>query len=198
MEQQPLTCNIACGPPDSAGADPETVGNKAANLIRLAKAGLPVPAGFVITTHLCRNYFDGGQRLPGDFATLLSRNLQRLEQATGLGFGKPHRPLLVSVRSGAPVSMPGMMDTVLNVGLCDRTVPPMIRLTGNPRFVWDSYRRLIQSYAEVVGGLPADPFQESLDRMLDRESVSECSRLDGLALRQLRAGVSGRIRGAAR
>jgi pyruvate, orthophosphate dikinase len=166
-------------------ASPEVVGNKAANLIRIAAAGLPVPPGFVFTTGMCHEFFDRGGRLPDDFPALLTRDIEQIEGATGLHFGGTRRPLLVSVRSGAPVSMPGMMDTILNVGLCDRTVSPLIRMTGNPRFVWDSYRRLVQTYGEVVRGLPANPFDELLNETLKRESAQTSSELDALGLRDL-------------
>ena len=122
----------------------------------MAEAGLPVPPGFVLPTTLCREYYRRGRRLPEGRPELLAQSIRQVEKATGLTFGGDRRPLLVAVRSGAAVSMPGMMDTILNVGLCDRTLPALIRMTGNPRHAWDSYRRLIQAYAEVVHGLPAD------------------------------------------
>jgi pyruvate,orthophosphate dikinase len=164
---------------------PEVVGHKAANLIRMAEARLPVPPGFVLATTLCRAYFDQGRRLPTDFPELLARSIRELEEATGLTFGGARRPLLVSVRSGAAVSMPGMMDTILNVGLGERTLPAMIRMTGNPRHAWDSYRRLVQAYAEVVHGLPVDPFERSLAVSLQREAVPAAGELDVAALKEL-------------
>ncbi len=184
MDNEPLSQTFACGTmPNSVSAD--VVGNKAANLMRMAQAGLPVPAGFVLTTAVCRDYFGGRGGLSDTLADLLSRNIRQLERATGLKFGGPRRPLLVSVRSGAPVSMPGMMDTVLNVGLCDQTVSPLIRLTGNPRFVWDSYRRLVQAYADVVFGVPVDPFDRLLEIHLRRESAATSGELDAFSLREL-------------
>jgi pyruvate,orthophosphate dikinase len=185
MENESLTQAFASGRMAPAAVAPETVGNKAANLIRLARSGLPVPAGFVISTKVCRDYFDRGQKLPDEFSALLSSSIEQIASATGLQFGGDRRPLLVSVRSGAPVSMPGMMDTILNVGLCDRTVSPLIRTTGNPRFVWDSYRRLVQAYAEVVRGLPADPFDRLVGEQMQRESAATIGELDAFSLREL-------------
>jgi pyruvate,orthophosphate dikinase len=164
---------------------PEIVGNKAANLIRMAQAGLPVPPGFVLPTSLCRTYLQGGGRLPKGTAELLRQGIRELEKATGLSFGGDRRPLLVSVRSGAATSMPGMLDTILNVGLCDRTLPALIRMTGNPRHAWDSYRRLLQVHAEVVQGLPAEPFERLLAESLRSEDAEALSELDVAALKNL-------------
>lgn len=184
MEHEQRALTIACGEiPRTMSA--ELVGNKAANLMRMAQAGLPVPPAFVLTTNICREFFTGHGNLPDDFTALLTRHIQHVEHATGLTFGGTRRPLLVSVRSGAPVSMPGMMDTLLNVGLCDQTVSPLIRMTGNPRFVWDSYRRLVQAFAEVVHGVPTSPFDRLLEEHLQRESMTDSSELDTLALREL-------------
>jgi pyruvate,orthophosphate dikinase len=150
---------MGCGGAARRGVSAEVLGHKAANLTRMAKAGLPVPPGFVLPTNLCREYYDRGRRLPEGFCEFVAQRIRELENATGLTFGGSRRPLLVSVRSGAAASMPGMMDTILNIGLCDRTLPALIRMTGNPRHAWDSYRRLVQAYAEVVHGLSAVPFE---------------------------------------
>jgi len=174
---------FGCRTPGPWDASPDAVGNKAANLIRMASAGLPVPPGYVLPTGLCRDYFGSGQ-LPGETAELLRLGIRELEQSTGQNFGAARRPLLVSVRSGAPVSMPGMLDTVLNVGLCDRTLPALVRATGNPRHAWDSYRRLVQSYAEVVHGASAGPFDRVLDEHLRREAVPTVAELDVAALKE--------------
>ena len=137
------------------GAD--AVGNKAWNLMLLAQAGLPVPPGFVLPTAWCR-----APRDPAVLRHALADGIARLEVATGLRFGSARRPLLVSVRSGAAVSMPGMLETVLDIGLNARSAEGLIRLTGNPRLAWDSDRRLVQGYAEVVAGLPPEPFEALL------------------------------------
>jgi pyruvate,orthophosphate dikinase len=176
---------FGCGNPAPGVATAEVVGNKAAGLIRMAGVGLPVPPGFVLPTDLCRAYLRQTGPLPDGTADLLRRGLDELERATGLGFGRDRRPLLVSVRSGAPVSMPGMLDTVLDIGLCDRTLPALVRLTGNPRHAWDSYRRLIQAYAEVVRGLPALPFERVLEDHMQREAVPAVIELDVAALKSV-------------
>ena len=141
---------------------PEVMGFKAYNLWRMARIGLPVPAAFVLGTSFCRDYFGRGGVLTAGFRDLLAQNIRRIESSSGTGLGSPRRPLLVSVRSGAPVSMPGMMDTVLNVGLCDSVLRGMLRMTGNPRLVWDSYRRLIQSFAEVVACGAKEPYYAAM------------------------------------
>jgi pyruvate,orthophosphate dikinase len=176
---------FGCARTTPRGATAEIVGNKAANLIRMAEAGLPVPPGFVLPTDLCRAYFESGKRLPDATQELLRQGIREVEKAAGLSFGGDRRPLLVAVRSGAPLSMPGMLDTILNVGLCERTLPALIRMTGNPRHAWDSYRRLIQAYAEIVHGLPASPFERILEEHLQRENVAAVTELDVAALKDL-------------
>jgi pyruvate,orthophosphate dikinase len=176
---------LGCGTAERCSVSAQILGHKAANLIRMAEAGLPVPPGFVLATPLCREYFGRGHRLPEGFTDLLAQRVREVEKATGLTFGGERRPLLVSVRSGAAVSMPGMMDTILNIGLSDRTLPALIRSTGNPRHAWDSYRRLIQAYAEVVHGVPADPFEWALTGSLKREAVPSAVELDVAALKAL-------------
>ncbi len=134
---------------------PETMGFKAFNLLRMAGLGLPVPPAFAIGTTYCR---DDASRSKASQPFLWHPGLQALERATRLRFGDARLPLLLSVRSGAPVSMPGMMETLLNIGLCDATLAGFLRQTGNPRLVWDTYRRLVASYGEVVAGVPPSIF----------------------------------------
>lgn len=171
----------------SSGSEvnPDIVGNKGANLILMAQAGLPVPAGFVLPTDVCRDFMRNENRLGEDVSQLLEQGIKQVEQITGLQFGGERRPLLVAVRSGSPVSMPGMMDTILNIGLCDKTLPALIRMTGNPRHAWDSYRRLIQAYAEVVFHLPSTPFDQILEDHLRSEEVPQVSELDVASLKSL-------------
>ena len=133
----------------------QTMGFKAYNLLRMAGLGLPVPPAFAIGTLYCR---DAVATSTATQPAIWQPGLQALERATSLGFGDARLPLLLSVRSGAPVSMPGMMETLLNIGLCEATLPGFLRQTGNPRLVWDTYRRLVGSYGEVVAGLPASIF----------------------------------------
>jgi pyruvate,orthophosphate dikinase len=139
-------------------ASAQTMGFKAWNLLRMAQLSLPVPAAFVIGTHYCA---DPVARTSVSGVDLWRAGLHALERSTGQVLGDARRPLLLSVRSGAPVSMPGMMDTLLNIGLCDATVAGLMRQTGNPRLVWDAYRRLVATYGEVVAGLPARSFDEA-------------------------------------
>mgnify|MGYP002620969450 CR=1 FL=1 len=136
---------IAAGRPLDRTATPETMGFKAYNLARMAALGLNVPAAFVLGTSFCAT--------PEAVTPQAWRNaLARLEEVTGLRFGDPRRPLLLSVRSGAPVSMPGMMETLLNIGLTEETLPGLVRLTGHPRLAWDAYRRLVAGYGDFRRG----------------------------------------------
>jgi pyruvate,orthophosphate dikinase len=144
---------ILPGSPLAPGGVDE-VGGKAWNLLRMARADLPVPPAFVLPTAWCERE-GAAAALPG----VLAEGVQALETATGHVFGGARRPLLVSVRSGAAVSMPGMMETLLDVGLNAVTVEAVLRETGNPRLAWDCYKRMVQGYAEIVAGLPVAPFE---------------------------------------
>ncbi|AMG74208.1 pyruvate, phosphate dikinase [Sphingopyxis granuli] len=141
----------------------ELLGGKGANLAEMASIGLPVPPGFTITTEVCTAYYDNAEQFPAGLADEVASGIAHIEGLTGRAFGDPANPLLVSVRSGARVSMPGMMDTVLNLGLNDRTVAGLAEASGDPRFAWDSYRRFIQMYADVVMGLDHAAFEEALE-----------------------------------
>ncbi len=143
----------------------DTLGGKGANLAEMAGIGLPVPPGFTLSTEVCGLFYKSGRKIPMAVKGEIEKNLKRLEKAVGQGFGDPKNPLLVSIRSGARASMPGMMDTILNLGLNDKTVAALIAKTGNPRFAYDSYRRFVQMYGDVVLGLrpvakdDVDPFE---------------------------------------
>ncbi|WP_430446607.1 pyruvate, phosphate dikinase [Sphingorhabdus contaminans] len=139
------------------------LGGKGANLDGMASIGLPVPPGFTITTEMCTAYYANGQTFPESVRAEVAGGIAHIEQVTGKSFGDPANPLLVSVRSGARVSMPGMMDTVLNLGLNDDTVEGLATSSGDPRFAWDSYRRFIQMYADVVLELDHGAFEEALE-----------------------------------
>ncbi|MBD3245464.1 MAG: pyruvate, phosphate dikinase [Candidatus Omnitrophica bacterium] len=141
------------------------LGGKGANLAEMSSIGLPVPPGFTLTTEVCKLYYENKKRYPKELKSQVETNLKKLEKATGKLFGDKKNPLLVSVRSGAAVSMPGMMDTVLNLGLNDRVVEGMIELTGNDRFVWDSYRRFIQMFGDVAMGVPHHAFEHELEEV---------------------------------
>ena len=183
---------IAAGaalPPGGA----QEVGNKAWNLMRIASGGLHVPAAVVLPTLWCREYRAG--RLPETrLKELLASPVAELEAATGLRFGCSREPLLVSVRSGGAVSMPGMLETILDIGLNFITVDGLIRRTGNPRLAWDSYRRLVQSYAEVVREQPRDAFDEFVARVLSRAEVETERDLDFRSLRELTHGMIAEVR----
>ena len=155
------------------GSMRELLGGKGANLAEMSKLGMPVPAGFTITTECCAEYYELGGGYSEALRTEVASALMDTEKLMGKKFGDPSDPLLVSCRSGARSSMPGMMDTILNIGLCSETLPGMIKKTGNPRFVYDAYRRLIMMYSDVVmekaeGIEPADGqgIRQQLDRMM--------------------------------
>lgn len=159
-------------------------GNKAAALARMAESGVPVPPGFALSVQVCEEYFAAGRVLPPDVPILLRKGISQLEEATGLFFGSPRRPLLVSVRSGAAVSMPGIMETVLNVGLNRDTVDGLVYRTGNPRFAWDSYRRFLSQFGEVVRGLEPLRFREILREVMERDGVPDESELGTSGVRE--------------
>ncbi len=143
----------------------DLLGGKGANLAEMASIGLPVPPGFTITTEVCTEFYDNNRRYPETLAAQVDAALEHVERSVGRGFGDEAHPLLVSVRSGARVSMPGMMDTVLNLGLNDRTVRGLAESAGDPRFAWDSYRRFVQMYGSVVLGVDHHRFEEIIEEV---------------------------------
>ena len=147
---------------EPSGGGRELLGGKGIGLAEMTALGVPVPAGFTITTDACRAYMESGKELPDGLDAEIDEHVAALEQKAAKRFGDPDDPLLVSVRSGAAVSMPGMMDTILNLGLNDEATRGLASLTGNPRFANDSYRRLIQMYGEVVDGIDGHRFEQSL------------------------------------
>jgi pyruvate,orthophosphate dikinase len=153
------------------------LGGKGANLAEMASIGLPVPPGFTITTEVCTYYYDHGQSYPAELQDQVATALARIEDAVGAKFGDTARPLLVSVRSGARVSMPGMMDTVLNLGLNDATVDGLAAASGDARFAWDSYRRFIQMFGSVVLGVDHHRFEEIIEHAKMERGVDEDTHL---------------------
>ncbi len=151
----------------------ELLGGKGAGLAEMTALGIPVPAGFTVTTRACVEYARAGRRPPGGLEEEIAEHLGRLEAATGKRFGDADDPLLVSVRSGAAVSMPGMMDTILNLGLNDEAVEGLAATTGNARFAYDAYRRLIQMYGEVVDRVEASRFEEELAALKERRGARQ-------------------------
>jgi pyruvate,orthophosphate dikinase len=160
------------GAADGGAQMKELLGGKGANLAEMSALGLPVPPGFTITTEACNHYFEKGRVHPGELAEQVTAALGQVQAVVGKGFGDAENPLLVSVRSGARASMPGMMDTVLNLGLNDATVEGLARLAGDRRFAFDSYRRFIQMYSNVVLGLDHHMFEEILDDTKDTLGVT--------------------------
>ncbi|MDL2260417.1 pyruvate, phosphate dikinase, partial [Deltaproteobacteria bacterium OttesenSCG-928-K17] len=154
------------------------LGGKGANLAEMARIGLPVPAGFTITTEVCTAYYENKKKYPASLKKEVEEALKHVEKTMGATFGNATNPLLVSCRSGARVSMPGMMDTVLNIGLNDATVEGLIAKTGNPRFAYDSYRRFVAMYGDVVMGVKAatelseDPFEEIIDHLKKKKGYA--------------------------
>ena len=151
------------GAAEGSGTMKDLLGGKGAGLAEMTRAGLPTPPGFTITTAACNDYFAAGEKLPDGLWDDVLEALHDVERQTGKGFGDPANPLLVSVRSGAKFSMPGMMDTVLNLGLNDETLHGLIALTGNERFGWDAYRRFIQMFGRIVMDVKAERFDEPLE-----------------------------------
>jgi pyruvate,orthophosphate dikinase len=158
---------------DAGDLGKELLGGKGAGMAEMTSLGIPVPAGFTITTEACREYSRNGKELPDGLGTEIAEHLAALEEKTGKRFGDPDDPLLVSVRSGAAVSMPGMMDTILNLGLNDDAVEGLARSTGNARFAYDSYRRLIQMFGEVVEGVDSHYFEDALAQLKQRRGVEQ-------------------------
>jgi pyruvate, orthophosphate dikinase len=166
--------------------DRELLGGKGIGLAEMTQLGVPVPAGFTITTDACRAYMAAaGDELPDGLPAEIDRHIDALERKAGKRFGDPQDPLLVSVRSGAAVSMPGMMDTILNLGLNDEAVEGLAASTGNPRFAYDSYRRLIQMYGEVVAGIDAHRFEQALADLKEGRGVQQDVELDDGDLREV-------------
>ena len=160
------------------------LGGKGANLAEMTSIGLPVPPGFTIDTRTCAEFLEAG-RLPARLMDQVKKNITRLEKETGKGFGNSAMPLLISVRSGAAISMPGMMDTVLNLGLNDKSVEGLADATNNRRFALDAYRRLINMYADVVMGVAHEHFETALEKIKKRHGAVSDTDLDENALSEV-------------
>src|SRR6478672_2059252 len=161
------------------------LGGKGANLAEMTNLGLPVPPGFTITTDACKAYMSGDETLPPGLMDEVAGALKALEEKMGKRLGDDIDPLLVSVRSGAPFSMPGMMDTVLNLGLNDVAVQGLAKQTANERFAFDSYRRFVQMFGKIVLDISGDRFEEALEKLRDERGVAtdpelSASDLEGL------------------
>ena len=161
------------------------LGGKGANLAEMTNLGLPIPQGFTVTTEACTDYYNNGKQIRDEIKDQIFDALKKLEELQGKKFGDPENPLLVSVRSGARVSMPGMMDTILNLGLNDVVVEGFAKKTNNPRFAYDSYRRFIQMFSDVVMEVPKSKFEEILDEAKEKKGVKADSDLDAEDLKEI-------------
>ena len=161
------------------------LGGKGANLADMTIVPLPVPPGFTITTETCKDYNNLGQKMPKGTLDEVKANIAKVEKATGKKFGDPNNPLLLAVRSGAAVSMPGMMDTVLNIGLNDTVVAGLAKLAGNERFAYDSYRRLINMFGDTVMGVDHHHFEHELSEVKKSKNVELDTDLDVDGLKEV-------------
>ena len=161
------------------------LGGKGAGLSEMTRLKLPVPPGFTITTEVCNKYYDNGRKLPKDVMPAVMKNIVKMEKKTGKKWNSTKNPLLVSVRSGAAISMPGMMDTILNLGLNEKTVEGFAQQTKNPRFSWDSYRRFIQLFGKVVFGVNDEKFDHVLDSAKSKQGVTDDSKLNVESLKKI-------------
>jgi pyruvate,orthophosphate dikinase len=166
-------------------ASVDEFGKKGAVLAEMSSMGIPIPPGFVLNISVCEDYFKNGRQLPTDVPQLLKNGIAFLEKATGLIFGSERKPLLLSVRSGSSISMPGAMETVLNVGIGHDAVKGLILQTGNPRFAWDSYRRLIEGFGRSVFSHDPVNYYSRLEEMIEHAGISEESDLDYVSLKEL-------------
>jgi pyruvate,orthophosphate dikinase len=176
---------FANGVAEGKGAWRDLLGGKGAGLAEMTSLGIRVPPGFTISTEACRAYYEANNRYPDGLWTEVLMTLRKVEQAVGATFGDRYNPLLLSVRSGAPVSMPGMMDTVLNIGLNDDTVQGLIQTSDDPRFAYDAYRRFVTMFGNVVMGVPHEVFERLLNEAKRREGVRADSELSAEALHGL-------------
>ena len=163
----------------------ELLGGKGANLAEMSKIGLPVPSGFTITTEVCTYFYKNKKKYPRDLEIAVAAALKKIERSVGRKFGDSANPLLVSVRSGGRASMPGMMDTVLNLGLNDKTVLGLAAASGDERFAYDSYRRFMQMYGNVVLGVEHHHFEEYLEQIKEERGVALDTALTAADLKEL-------------
>ena len=161
------------------------LGGKGANLAEMTNLGLPVPQGFTITTEACTQYYEDGRKINDEIMAQIMTAIEKMEEITGKKFGDKENPLLVSVRSGARASMPGMMDTILNLGLNEEVVEVLAAKSGNPRWAWDCYRRFIQMFSDVVMEVGKKYFEELIDKMKAEKGVTQDVELTADDLKEL-------------
>ncbi|MGC2119969.1 MAG: PEP/pyruvate-binding domain-containing protein, partial [Candidatus Acidiferrales bacterium] len=176
---------FGAGKAEGNGQMKDVLGGKGAGLAEMTRIGLPVPAGFTISTEACDFYFKHERKFPKELAAQAKADLARLEKVTKKKLGDAKDPLLVSVRSGSARSMPGMMETILNLGLNSRSVEGLAKRTGNERFAYDAYRRFVQMYSSVVIGLPKDELEEKLRALKNRLKVKDDTQIPADGLKQL-------------
>jgi len=167
------------------GKNRKLLGGKGAGLCEMTNLKLPVPPGFVITTQVCNKYYENKRKLPTGLFSEVKKNISKIEKKTGKKWNSNNNPLLVSVRSGAAISMPGMMDTILNLGLNDLTVLGLDKKTNNPRFAWDSYRRFIQLFGKVVFGIDDSKFDQVLENAKSKQGITDDSSLSENSLKEI-------------
>lgn len=184
METQ-LVYFFGSGKADGNKSLKNLLGGKGANLAEMTNLKVPVPPGFTITTEVCDAFYKNNRKYPKELKKQVEDNLARLEKTMNLKFGDPDKPLLISVRSGAAISMPGMMDTVLNLGMNEKVVEGQIKKTGNDRFAWDAYRRFIQMYGDVVMEVPHHEFEKALDSVKKQKKVELDTELDADDLKKV-------------
>ncbi len=182
------------GTAEGDGGMKDLLGGKGAGLAEMTKAGLPTPPGFTITTEACNDYFAAGEKLPDGLWDDVLEAMREVEERAGKGFGDPKNPLLVSVRSGAKFSMPGMMDTVLNLGLNEETRAGLVALGGDERFSWDAYRRLIQLFGRIVMHVEGRSFDDALEAKKRATGAKTDADLSADALRELVSEYKGIVR----
>jgi len=170
---------------EADGTNKKLLGGKGAGLAEMTHMGLPVPPGFIVTTEACLQYFENKKRLPKDLMEEVQANLKRIEEKTGKVFGSPQNPLFFSVRSGAALSMPGMMDTVLNLGLNDETIEGLIQITLDGRFAYDAYRRFIQLFGKIALGVEEKEFDQILNKMKEKVGAVDDTDLDADSLKDI-------------
>ena len=170
---------------DGNGKMKDVLGGKGAGLAEMTEIGINVPPGFTISTNVCGMFYKNKKKTPSVITKEIKTNLTKLEKMTKKGFGNTKNPLLVSVRSGAMFSMPGMMDTILNLGLNDKTVAGLGKKTNNPRFAWDAYRRFIQMFSDVVLNVNKDLFEDILEDLKKKKKVKHDIELNESALKLL-------------
>ena len=170
--QAPQTVKLVYRFDEGDASMADLLGGKGSNLCEMARLGLPIPPGFVISTPVCRNFLTKNQTLPEGLEESIKDHIQQLEKSIGRNFGSTSSPLLVSVRSGARISMPGMMDTILNLGINDRIVEALASMMGDPRPAYDAYRRFIQIYSEVVMDVDPESFETVLATHKEKAGVT--------------------------